>query len=126
MKPTPQNIWSFAQNKPTLIVKDLSPYIHPDFVFEVLLKRGVFKWLAVRRDLIKLKDAWKNEIKQVHIEKANAKAARDFRRYNELKGYQKALERCRKDVRALCHSERWRAPDFDKHANWYLEKLEKK
>ena len=59
MKATQLNIWNFAQNKPSLIVEDIAkeyPNIDQDFIYEVLLKRGVFKWLSVRRELIKLKD----------------------------------------------------------------------
>ena len=122
------NIWNFAQNKPSLVVDDLIEMLghtelgyHMDQEYEkglksnlysVLLKRGVFKWLAVRRDLIKLKNAWKQEI-----------VGLQGRKTEYQKGYLKALEKCRADVRALCHSDRWRAPDNDRRAQKWLKNL---
>jgi len=114
-KCTKLNIWGFAQNKPTHVVKDLKeryPDIDEDFVYEVLLKRGVFKWLSVRRDLIKLKNIWRTEITKLNRKKTQKE-----------KGYLHALEKCRADIRKLCHSERWVAPDFDRHANEFLRSL---
>lgn len=108
-----KTIWLEAQNKPSLITKDITkkyPNIDPDFIYEILLKRGVFKWLSVRRDLIKLKNKWKKEITNLNRKKNQ-----------QEKGYLKALEKCRKEVRILCHSERWQAPDFDKKAINFLE-----
>ena len=116
MKCNKKNIWMYAQNKPTLIVKDIIkkyPDVDPNFVYEVLLTRGVFKWFAVRRDLIKLKNKWCKEIIKLNRKK-NVKE----------KGYYSALNKCRTQVRKLCHSERFRAPDFDRHANRYLNNLE--
>lgn len=107
-----QNIWNFAQNKPSLVVSDICkqyPDVDPKFVYEVLLKRGIFKWLAVRRDLIKLKNIWRTKVTELNRKKTHKEV-----------GYLKALEDCRKDIRGLCHSERWRAPDFDSGANNYL------
>lgn len=105
-------IWNFAQNKPSLVVKDIIdkyPDVDPNFIYEVLLKRGVFKWLSVRRDLIKLKDTWKNEIRILNRKKNQ-----------EEKGYYKALLGCRESIRRLCHSDRWVAPDFDQKAAKFL------
>jgi hypothetical protein len=116
MNCTKKNIWGFAQNKPTLVVKDIIekyPDVDPEFIYEVLLKRGVFKWLAVRRDLIKLKETWRDEVAKLNKKKTQKE-----------KGYHKALIECRAEIRKLCHSERFRAPDFDRGANKYLEKIE--
>ena len=112
MRCNEKNIWNFAQNKPSLIVKDITEKygnVDPDFIYEVLLRRGVFKWLAVRRDLIRLKNVWRDEVTRLNRKKTNTE-----------KGYLRAIERCRAEVRALCHSDRFRAPDFDKKANEYL------
>jgi len=114
MECLPKTIWNFAQNKPSLVVKDITekyPEIDPDFIYEVLLRRGIFKWLAVRRDLIKLKDKWKGEITELNRKKSQTE-----------KGYYKGLLKCRKEIRMLCHSDRWRAPDFDSKAIKFLEK----
>jgi len=110
-----KNIWHFAQNKPSLIVNDICkkyPNVEQDFIYEVLLKRGVFKWLSVRRKLIKLKDKWKVEVRNLNRKKTEKE-----------KGYSTALEKCRAEVRKLCHSERFTAPDFDTGANVYLNNL---
>ena len=99
MSPTKSNIQNFAQNKPTLVVKDIIekyPNIDTDFIYEVLLKRGVFKWLAVRRKLIKLKDVWKTEVR-----KLNEKNYRTDKEKGELR----TLIKCRAEIRKLCHSD---------------------
>ena len=117
MKVTKKNIWLFAQNKPTLVVRDIVgkyPKIPPEFIYDVLLVRGVFKWLAVRRDLIKLKDKWKVVIRELNRKKTPYE-----------KGYHAAMIECRKEIRALCHSERFRAPDFDRHSIKFLKNKEK-
>jgi len=112
---TPRTIWQFKQNKPSLVVADIVkqyPEVDPNFIYRVLLQRGVFKWLAVRRDVIKLKAEWKDEVRDLNRRKTA-----------EERGYQKALIKCRAAVRALCHSERFRAPDFDRQANEFLERI---
>lgn len=116
MKCTKNTIWSFKQNKPSLIVEDIVhkyPEVDPDFVYTVLLKRGVFKWFSVRRDLIKLKNLWKKEVQALNCKKSI-----------EEKGYYKALLKYRSDIKKLCHSERWVAPDFDKEATIFLKQKE--
>ena len=110
---TKSNIWEYKQNKPSLIIKDIVekyPDIDEEFLYEVLLKRGVFKWLAVRRDLIKLKEKWREEIRDLNEKSKTQKE----------KGILNTLVRCRQEIRKLCHSERWRAPDFDRKANKFL------
>lgn len=117
MKCNKKTIWNFAQNKPSLIVQDIVtkyPSIDPNFIYEVLLKRGVFKWLSVRRDLIKLKNMLKIEIRTLNCKKTQ-----------EEKGYYKGLLKCRKYIRKLCHSDRWVAPDFDNKAIKFLIKLQR-
>jgi len=107
-------IWSEAQNRPTLVVRDLAPYAPADVVYGSLLRRGVFKWLAVRRDMIRLKDAWKAEVRALNRKKTERE-----------KGYLEALEKCRAEIRRLCHGPRWVAPDNDRGANEYLRRAGK-
>ena len=105
---------SYKQNKPSYIVDDIIrryPEVDPDFIFDTLLKRGVFKWLAVRRDIIKLKTQWKKEVRELNRRKSDKEI-----------GYLHALEKCRGEVRALCHSNRFRAPDFDRISVEFLDK----
>ena len=64
--PRRATIWMERQNKPSLVVRDLEPLLAPgvrrSVIYESLLRRGVFKWLAVRRDLIRLKNLWKTRV----------------------------------------------------------------
>lgn len=113
-----KNMWMFAQNKPSLVVEDIVeryPGVDRDFLYEVLLKRGVFKWLSVRRDLIRLKNKWKEIIA------ANNERKKDLR----LKGAINQLIACKEQVRKLCHSERFVAPDNDSRAKRWLKNKEK-
>jgi hypothetical protein len=120
-----RGLWNIAQNKPSLIVTDLATMGVPrDVGYGVLLGRGVFKWLAVRRDLIKLKDVWKSTVTQTIEDIRQAKREHDGLALAYRRGYLKAYEECRREVRALCHSERFRAPDFDNGAKHFLAGLD--
>lgn len=118
----PRDIWCVRQNKPTLIVRDLAQYGVPSQIaYGILLGRGVFKWLAVRRDLIKLKNVWKGRVTATIERIHKAKREHDQAGLAYQRGYLKAYEECRAEVRGLCHSERFRAPDFDSGAQRFLE-----
>jgi hypothetical protein len=106
-----------AQNKPSYIVDDLAHIASSeDRVYWVLLRRGVFKWLAVRRRLIRLKDEWKRRAKDAAASRQEATGAQ----VNYWKGYIAALNECRAEVRALCHSPRVQVPDHDSRARRWL------
>ena len=121
---TSKTIWNYKQNKPTLIVHDFESHGVPaEVTYRILLTRGVFKWLSVRRNLIKLKNIWKSRITSIISDIHDAKRQKDYGRLMWLRGYLKAYEECRSEVRALCHSERLQAPDFDKEAQKYLNSL---
>src|SRR6266566_3520257 len=125
------DINNLRQNHPELIVRDLADTVAPEMVRQVLKERGVNKWLRVRRLLIQLKARWKDQIVATLLEMRTASDAR--REY--LRGYRKALDDCRQQVRALCHSPRdvdWPTkmewpesstlpPDFPDHPNkrWF-------
>ena len=118
---TPKGIWSIEQNKPSLIAADLELFGVPKSVtHDILLARGVYKWLSVRRKLIVLKNTWKDRINKTLSSLKDAKRADNAYEVGYLRGYLKAYEECRKEVRVLCHSDRWQAPDFDKQANLHL------
>jgi hypothetical protein len=118
----PGNIWQYKQNKPSLIAKDMAEIygVPPEGTLRILMARGVFKWLAVRRELIKFKIRLKAEITRKQVEcyftkkglPCNNNPASHYR-YGYYKGYHDALTRCRNEIRTLCHSERWKAPDND-------------
>jgi hypothetical protein len=109
----PENIWNYRQNKPSYVCRDLEALagVPQGLTARILVARGVTKWLAVRRRLIVLKNAWKEQIRTLHGQQAKAKRDRDF---YYRKGYLAALEQCRAEVRELCHSERWAWPDHDR------------
>jgi hypothetical protein len=116
------NIWMIEQNKPSLVADDLVIYDVPrNVVHTILLARGVYKWLSVRRKLIKLKDGWKTRVSIESEEIKKAKKDGGGYEFWYHKGYLKALEDCRRDVRELCHSDRWQAPDFDEESRRFLE-----
>jgi hypothetical protein len=133
MKVSRRNIWNCRQNKPTHIVRDLLPHIAgagpgqwrgADLIYRVLLSRGVFKWLAVRRDLIRLKNQWKERLKLADESNVYLRRTGNGYRAAYMKGYRQALRECRTEVRALCHSDRWQAPDNDRTAQRWLENLD--
>ena len=116
-----EDINQVRQNHPELVVRDIERFVD-SVLFElglfinirpelrdVLKRRGVNKWLRVRRMLISLKDRWREQLCVLHATMADAKAAKDWRRYLVAKGRAEALADCRAQVRALCHSPR----DFD-------------
>jgi len=120
----PRDIWNIGQNRPSLIARDLEHWgVPPRVTYAILLGRGVFKWLAVRRDLIKLKNVWKSRITQTIADIRRAKQDRDPLRLAYLRGYLRAYEEARGEVRTLCHSSRFRAPDCDKGAQRFLQSL---
>ena len=114
-----EKIWNIRQNKPSLIAKDLERFGVPrKTTYAILLARGVFKWLAARRDIIKLKNIWRDELTELYIKAQKHKGTPEHQR---IIGKIEAIEMCRAQVRAICHSERFRAPDFDREANEFLE-----
>ena len=120
----PGNVWQYRQNKPIHVARDLHRIFGVPIksTLTILMARGVCKWLAVRRDLIRLKNTWRDEVNKTlaAIRQKKTDCDRESNRSHlelwYLRGYLKALEHCRADVRALCHSERWRIPDHDKTA----------
>lgn len=122
---TRARIWNIAQNKPSLIVKDFQLVGVPPVVSNnILLARGVYKWLSVRRRLIKLKQEWKGRIRKTLAGIAVAKKAGDTYRLGYCRGYLKAYNEAKREVRALCHSQRWQAPDFDRKSHEHLSLME--
>jgi len=120
----PDNVWSFEQNRPTLVASDLEVFGVPRRVsYAILCARGVFKWLAVRRDLIKLKDHYRGEVTRLLTAIENARAGGNAPLQAELRGRLSAYAEALRDIRSLCHSDRWRAPDFDGDAWAWLKSI---
>ncbi len=122
---TPKLISHLRQNKPSLIARDLSLFGIPmSIVHDVLLARGVYKWFSVRRMLIRLKDEWKGRVRLALSMIATYKKSKNHYELAWWRGYLRAYEQCRAEVRCLCHSPRWQAPDFDRHAKGHLYAFE--
>ncbi len=118
------NIDHFRQNKPTYVARDMEELfgVPRDVTYKILLARGVFKWLSVRRELIRLKDSWKQQITDVITALHGFKGDTSLQhRTWYLRGYLKAKNEDRQAIRALCHSPRWQAPDNDKEARMWME-----
>ena len=112
----PKSIWNEEQNKPSLVVDDLEAHASRDVIYEVLLRRGVFKWLSARRKLIKLKDAWRDRV-TASIERQQDLTGPSV---NYERGYRRAIQECRAEVREICHGPRWDCPDNDSRAREWL------
>lgn len=120
-KLTLRGIWEIKQNKPKYIARDLLLFGVPkEVTYAILLARGVFKWLAVRRKLIKIKNKWKEQITEIQEDTHKRRKTAGLRYLSYQKGYMAALAKCREDIRRLCHSARWQAPDYDEEAIQFL------
>lgn len=119
---TPENIWNYRQNKPSRICRALEQYGVPASISaRILMAHGVYKWLAARRDLIRLKNVWRDDLTALYraIEAGDIK--RGSKEHNIAVGRIQELERCRSEVRTICHSERWCTPDHDEAAMQLLK-----
>lgn len=114
---TPKNIWNFKQNKISLMVDLITnkyQNVDPDFLYEVALKTGIFKWFAVRRQLIKLKNKLRSIDRIMNVGKKSP----------YQKGCHRMLIEIKEEIRKLCHSDRWQCPDHDRRANEWLKNKE--
>ena len=123
------NIWNYPQNKPSLITRDFYDlYGIPQLdSARILMSRGVFKWFAGRRKLLKLKESIKAELKLRYM------SANEFKKNMEStnskdfymnKGAIKALEHVLKEIQAIGHAPRWDVQDNDrrsKELKWALD-----
>lgn len=107
---SPETIWSFRQNHPELVVRDLRDRLELDeeqcqIVRDSLMARGINKWLKVRRDLIAYKKQIKNQIAE--IEHDRIKLPKHSPERKELLIRQNCLKKIRKDLKTMCMTERW-------------------
>lgn len=122
-----ENINHLRQNKPTYVAKDMEELfgVPRHATYKILLARGVFKWLSVRRDLIRLKDAMKKQITDTIEFLSCCKGHMDLQhRTWYLRGYLAAKNEDRQVIKTLCHSSRWQAPDHDPFAQRWLKSQE--
>jgi hypothetical protein len=110
LNPRPENIWEFRQNKIRLVLRDARDLLGMNpkqlaGLANILVSRGICKWMRNRSLFIWLKEDWKDEIKRLNEEiktypRGSAKRA-------HIAGELAALNRCREAVRGICKSERW-------------------
>lgn len=114
MEVNEKNIDCFKQNKIKYLVKDFAEYGVPEKVTrEILLKRGINKWLYNRMSLIGLKDKLKEEIKALlwFMNYYKEEYGKEHRIYRELVGNLKVANNIRQRIREICHSKRWVFPE---------------
>lgn len=109
-----KTINNFKQNKIKYLVRDFADYGVPENVTrEILLRRGINKWLANRMTIIGLKDELKNQInfwlRSMKVEKKfNGKNSLIYRQFV---GIMETTVGIRERIRKICHSSRWQFPE---------------
>ena len=111
-----KTINNVKQNKIKYLVKDFAKYgVSEDITREILLRRGINKWLANRMAIIGLKDDLKVEIKRILglMEFYNKKgsASKNHPIYRGFVGELRVLIKTRDKIREICHSSRWQFPE---------------
>lgn len=108
-----KSIDGLRQNKLRYVFWDMSEHGFSEhdigFVRTSLLARGINKWLANRRDFIRLKNDLKVEIRELH-ERIRGKPKKSLER-QRLVGRMEGLVSARERIRQICHSPRWRFPE---------------
>ena len=112
-------IWHYKQNYPEAIVEDILTFIRNndvnklsdaeirDKLYEILLKRGVNKWLFVRKLLIRYKKLIAKMITELSEEYKKAKKEKRFIDALLLKTELNILNRIRGDLKTLCMTPRY-------------------
>jgi len=114
MEVNEKTINNIKQNKIRYLVKDFAELgIPEDTTREILLKRGINKWLANRLAIIYLKDELKNQIifwlKSMKVEKKHN--TKNSLIYRQLVGILETTINIRQRIRKICHSSRWQFPE---------------
>lgn len=110
MKVNEKTINNIKQNKIKYLVRDFTEYGVPeDITREILLKRGINKWLANRMAIIHLKDELLQDIRnRLGLMKTIASVEGKCNlSYKEVLGNFKAFNVVRQRIRKICHSSRW-------------------
>lgn len=109
--------------KVRLIAQDLSKWVEESKVYESLLRRGVFKWWAVRRKLIKLRWMMRRWIAESEDYKKHWRKHGQEHLYWHEKGYQRALIEMQDRLKRLIISERLQHDPKDREAYEYMNFL---
>ena len=116
MEVNEKSINGFKQNKIKYLVRDFAKLGIPEKVTrEILLKRGINKWLANRMAIIHLKDELKVEVKRVleimTFYNKRGSASKGHPIYRELVGGLNTLVKVKEKIRKICHSKRYVFPE---------------
>ena len=114
MKVDEKNINNFKQNKIKYLVKDFAEYGVPEEVTrEILLKRGINKWLANRMAIIHLKEKLLQDIRNYldSMRIISSVVGKNNLNYKEILGRFKATNGIRQQIRKICHSSRYVFPE---------------
>lgn len=109
-----KNINNFKQNKIKYLVKDFAGYgVTEEVTREILLKRGINKWLANRSRIIELKDDLKIGVKYCldSMRFADKLRGKQSGGYRQLVGMLFMINEIRQEIRKICHSSRWQFPE---------------
>lgn len=100
----PETINNFRQNSPELVIRDAKRMLglndkQCEILRQILLARGINKWLKARRDIIAFKHEIKEEIKELQFR---------YEKWNPVhKATLKLMNKYRQRLRKICHQERW-------------------
>lgn len=134
-----KTINNFKQNRATYVVDDIMEKVKTkgyditrEDLYEILLKRGIFKWLKVRKYIINFKEILKKAVTDLTLYnidnksyfKSKLSTMSPTEKYWYTRGKIEAYIGCRKNLRLFCHSTRWTAANDDKKAAEFLRSLE--
>ena len=114
MEVNEKTINNFKQNKIKYLVRDFAEYgVVEEVTREILLKRGINKWLANRAKIINLKDELLQEIRNCFglMQTVAMVEGKYSLKYKEVLGTLKATNIIRQKIRKICHSSRWQFPE---------------
>ena len=100
----PETINNFRQNTPELVIRDARRMLSLNeeqcqILRDILLARGINKWLKARRDIIRYKEKVKESIKYIQSTYKKGDVAQ--------KATLQVLNLVRRDLRIICHQSRW-------------------
>ena len=113
MKIDKKTINNIKQNKIKYLVKDFTECgVSEEVTREILLKRGINKWLANRMAIIHLKDELLQYIRDCLglMRTISSVEGKNSLNYKEMLGQLKATNGIRQQIRKICHSSRWQFP----------------
>ena len=109
-----KTINNIRQNKIRYLVKDFAEHgVSEEVTKEILLKRGIKKWLANRMAIIHLKDELLQYIRDSLglMRIVSSVEGKNSLNYKEILGQFKATNGIRQQIRKICHSSRWQFPE---------------